>query len=203
MSYDPYASFHPEVSVIPADKQRVFHDFAKASQESMGWGNHYGRSPRYPYIQLYPSAFEQMVKPLLAVDSVHKVIDVGCGGGDKLYAFHLLKPTAHITGVEYDPTLVACARYMCPFADVIHGDALAHDYSEYDLIYMYCPLSDPDLQAALQARVMMQMHDDAILAVALQAHRDPQTNYYFPDLSRGWIKGRSEYGKVYDFQGGA
>lgn len=146
----------------------------------------YNRSKSYPYIQLYHEEFVRMVVPHLR-PGMH-VVDVGCGAGDKLLAFRDLEPTLRITGIEHDPTMVAFARYVCPTAVVREADALAEDYSGYDLIYMYCPMSDRDFQAALQARCMLRMKRGAILLVALQCMIDPETGFRFPDFYEGWVK---------------
>lgn len=170
---------------MPSQKQWMFHDLAHAHQQD---GHAMDRSGHYPYIPLPLSRFAAVISPKLKPNM--RVLDVGCGAGDKLLAFQIMKPTLRITGIEYDPTMAACARYTCgTFAKIIEGDALTQNYKHYDLIYMYRPMSEPDLQASLQARVMMQMRRGAVLIVVYHECIDPTTGYEFPDeLVTGWIK---------------
>ena len=92
------------------------------------------RDKVFPYISLGEYSFLEYVAPLLKPHM--RVVDVGCGAGDKLARFHALDPTLRITGIELDPVMAKCARYMCPYAEIIEGDAIAQDYSKFDLIYM-------------------------------------------------------------------
>jgi len=177
--------------------QRAFRDAANVMNEAQG----YGRS-KYPYIPLSLDQFENMMRPLVKPNM--RVIDVGCGAGDKLYSWHMLEPTLYVTGIELDELMVRIANYTCPFAEVICGDAFKHDYSKYDLIYMYRPIPDERLQAKLQKFVMNSMRIGARLIVIYQAiHTGSSYRPYrfFPDLGsspnysdttlRGWVKEKS------------
>lgn len=178
---------------IPVSKQQMFHDIARASQEESWWGRGY-ITTNYPYIPLTLECFEPLItKMMQGMKPGMRVVDVGCGAGDKLLAMHMLAEDLDVFGIEYDPILASCARYICPFAHVIEGDALQQDYSIYDLIYMYRPIAHPKTQSALQLRVMRQMKLGSKLVVVYPEHRaffnsDGTLMLQFPDLYAGWTK---------------
>jgi SAM-dependent methyltransferase len=143
----------------------------------------------YFYISLWGGQFQRMMKDQLRKGL--RVIDVGCGAGDKLLRWQAMQEGMCITGLEYEPVMAKVARYVSrpyPNIHVLEGDAFTHDYSKYDLIYMYCPIKDREGQATLQQYVMESMEPGAKLFVALQAHHYPGTNNHFPDFERGWEK---------------
>lgn len=180
--------FGGECSKIPAELQWKFQTIARRSQRAMRYGALEGKKhKRYPYIPLHLGSFERLVRPLIK-PCMH-VIDVGCGAGDKLYAFHTFKKSLRITGIEYSAKLVMQAREICgKFAVVLCGNALKHDYAPYDLIYMYRPIVCVELQGKLQEQVMRTMKLGATLVVVYHEPINVRTRRYFPDLYKGWVK---------------
>jgi SAM-dependent methyltransferase len=143
-------------------------------------------SNTYPYITLWHEEFVKRVDRLLKPGM--RVVDVGCGAGDKLLAFNELCNELTITGIEHHPVMAKVARYVAPFANVIEGDAFLQDFGEYDLVYMYRPIPDRFLQAQLQRHVMNTMRPGAILVVQLQEYEwGGEKDEWFPSLV-GWVK---------------
>ena len=86
-----------------------------------------------------------------------RFLDVGCGGGTKVFAATRYFPQAD--GLEYDEgyaraavqTLAAISHGQC---QVIQGDALTFEgYDNYDVIYLYRPLQKDELLAQVEARI--------------------------------------------------
>lgn len=171
-----------EMHLVSRRQENVFQFVQKC-----GIADDYCGRKAYPYISLYHETFANMVRRFLRPGM--RVIDVGCGAGDKLLAFKKLCKGLHITGLEYNPTTAAVARYMAPFANVIEGNAFSHDFYDYDLIYMYRPIPDEFLQGELQRHVMFTMRPGATLHVKFQACTDfIQPTAVFPNLEMGWRK---------------
>jgi len=87
-----------------------------------------------------------------------RFIDVGCGGGLKVLSAATFFP--HADGLEYDPGYVAAAQSLFTRAarddcNVIHADALTYDgYDQYDVIYFYRPMRDPDMLLKLEQQII-------------------------------------------------
>lgn len=99
-----------------------------------------------------------------------RVLDVGSGGG-KMCAIGALSSPLHWTGVERDPRLVrAAARIVRDLGvadrvELVEGDALALDWSEYGGIYMYNPFAEAVFAAAETEDEGQGAYGDAIEAV--------------------------------------
>lgn len=93
-------------------------------------------------------------------------LEVGSGVGTKsMIARHMFGLTTF--GIEYDETLTTVARQKAR-GPVWHGDALTYpdSYGNYDIIWMYRPFRDPELQDQLETRIYKEMHPGAVLAGA-------------------------------------
>ena len=83
-----------------------------------------------------------------------KFLDVGCGGGTKVFFATRYFPNAD--GLEYDGGYVEAARKTLPLIgasarEIFHADALTFDgYDKYDVIYFYRPLNDDALLAQME-----------------------------------------------------
>jgi SAM-dependent methyltransferase len=90
-------------------------------------------------------------------------LDVGCGPGTKMLLarhFYGLEPF----GVEVNPAMAEAAAL---YGDVTLGDALSLPdgfYATVDLVWMYRPFRDPDLEGMLEDRVTAEMKPGAVLA---------------------------------------
>lgn len=83
------------------------------------------------------------------------VLDAGCGLGHGLRELHRAYPQAHLHGLEWSWPLRAAAALLCPHARVRRADIWRHDWSGYDLVYLFQrPESMP--RALAKARAEMQ-----------------------------------------------
>ncbi|MGR3321326.1 MAG: class I SAM-dependent methyltransferase [Pseudooceanicola sp.] len=102
-----------------------------------------------------------------------RFLDVGAGGGTKCFvASHYF---TRCDGLEYDPAYAAAgARTMELIAPetchVFEGDGLTFDgYGDYDVIYFYRPMRDPDLLEQLETRIMNEARPGALIVAPYDA----------------------------------
>ncbi len=112
----------------------------------------------------------QMIRRLaLAMGRTGQVsfLDMGCGVGLKLVQAAEFFDVVH--GVEYDAERAEVAGSLIERSRraqdrATQGDALTFDdYGQYDVIYAYKPLSDPELLQAMERRMIAQARPDTIL----------------------------------------
>jgi SAM-dependent methyltransferase len=65
------------------------------------------------------------------------VLDAGCGLGDGLLALERAFPEVHLHGVEHSWPLRLLCALRARHATVRQGDIWAHDWSMYDLVYVF------------------------------------------------------------------
>jgi hypothetical protein len=96
-----------------------------------------------------------------------RFLDVGCGGGTKIWAALPFFPNA--CGLENNPTQVkvgaaAMAKLNAPEHCIMEADARCFDdYSSYDVIYFYRPLRDADGLTEMENQIMAQARPGTIL----------------------------------------
>ncbi len=96
-------------------------------------------------------------------------LDVGCGPGTKMAIAASLFGLV-VSGIEIDSAMaLEAAKYLAsiPTAEVEEGDALHVPegyYGNFDLIWLYRPFRDANLERALEARIIDEMRSGAILA---------------------------------------
>lgn len=66
-----------------------------------------------------------------------RLLDAGCGAGQGLLALHAAYPQAQCEGIEWSWPLGLWCRWRCPWARVYRGDMWAHDWSAYDVVYVF------------------------------------------------------------------
>lgn len=137
------------------DYKRLYDSKDAASQERR-------KKRHFPYIALDPERFLLtfvQFERRFGLDSLRSAsfVDVGCGIGDKLLIASKLFGIEQVTGIEYGVEVAEIARTKVPEATVIQGDAFEQDFSGYDVIYFYHPISD----AQEQARLFMHMYNTA------------------------------------------
>ncbi len=94
-------------------------------------------------------------------------LDVGCGAGLKLVQAAEFFDVVH--GFDFDPDRAAEAALLVERSRRINDrafcdDALSFDrYGDFDVIYAYKPLSDPDLLGQMERRILEQAKPGALL----------------------------------------
>jgi trans-aconitate methyltransferase len=121
-----------------------------------------------------------------------RFLDVGCGPGTKmLLASRFFGLDA--AGIEISPEMAGAAQAHGP---VTTGDALqvpAGTYGQFDLIWLYRPFRDPELEEKLEARIMDEMKPGAILAGGAWEHCPADSRWHTVvddwELRRGaWMR---------------
>ncbi|WP_298259651.1 hypothetical protein [uncultured Litoreibacter sp.] len=130
-------------------------------------------SDAHPDIALPATHFEALMHAAYRIclaqgrDTPPRFLDVGCGGGTKIWAALPFFPDA--SGLENNPTQVkvgaaAMAKLNAPEHCIIEADArLFKDYSKYDVIYFYRPLKDPNGLREMEDAIMAQARPGTIL----------------------------------------
>ena len=123
-----------------------------------------GEKGQYKYIPFSPSEFcnqMSLVNGYLGHDSV-RFVDVGCGIGTKVVLGCLcLKNYSKgesFNGIEITPEYCEVAerlleRNTIP-GTIYNQDALKTNYSPWNVIYFYSPLSNVELEKRLEARIL-------------------------------------------------
>jgi 2-polyprenyl-3-methyl-5-hydroxy-6-metoxy-1,4-benzoquinol methylase len=121
-----------------------------------------------------------------AASSVNpKFIDVGCGIGTKLVT--AAQRGFDVYGVELDPRYVKIATRLLKVTSdegyirrfdykVFQSNAMRHDYSNYDVIYFYCPFSDHVKEKKLEERIVTQAKPGTIILANLRKATELWTN---------------------------
>jgi SAM-dependent methyltransferase len=121
------------------------------------------KSPVLPWMPFQPADFLSIVFECIPELTGREFLDTGCGPGTKMrLARHFFGMSCW--GIEIDPAMADTAR---GHGNVICGDALQvpdGTYADCDLIWLYRPFRDPELEEKLEARIMDEMKPGAILA---------------------------------------
>jgi SAM-dependent methyltransferase len=157
--------------------QRVLRWCQDEEHTYMSHGNR--QDPTYlPWMPFQIGEFTSFMTEIVAEANGSWFLDIGCGIGTKmLLARELFGLDPH--GIEVDIAMAKRASTKFPYA-VICADALAdfYAYTAADIIWMYRPFRNAELQDKLEAQVMESMKPGAILAGAKwQMDRPP----------KGWI----------------
>ena len=141
-----------------------------------------------------------------------KFVDVGCGVGTKLViADGVWRNTSswglNLTGIENTPAYVRVAkrlmsRYNSSYytrdiqrnkhsrGSIVKEDIKTFDYSPFDIIYFYCPLTDGENQRRLEERIIQTAKPGAYILANLY-HLDYQKR---DDVEVVWKQGeRNEF----------
>lgn len=120
-----------------------------------------------------------------------KVCDIGSGVGDFILPMARLHPEMDLTGIETMEEYVRISRERMTEtgADPEHVhflrmDALEADYGAFDVIYLYCPLSDNNrLFRELAEKLAVEMKPGAVLACFSLDMADPDIRKLFEEDS--------------------
>jgi protein-L-isoaspartate O-methyltransferase len=161
-------------AAISANKNRVFQFQDKKTEAG-----------EYPFIPLYANRFieqlnaaKQIMRKEFAPKPLISFIDVGCGIGTKVLLAQrcLGQFSANFFGIEISKQYLTMAKKLVPGGKFICADAIKHDYSPYDIIYFYCPLSNYKLQMKLERRIMTTAHKGALVLPNLRKCNDDEWN---------------------------
>jgi len=127
----------------------------------------------HPDVALPATHFEALMHAAYRIclaqgrDTPPRFLDVGCGGGTKIWAALHFFPKA--CGLENNPTQVkvgaaALAKLDTPASRIIEMDARKFtDYSKYDVIYFYRPLKDAVGLKEMEDQIMAQARPGTLL----------------------------------------
>lgn len=154
----------------------------------------------YKCIHLEPGAFCEALGCVLNSMQIPEgdmyrlsFIDIGCGVGEKVYLASLFG--LRTFGLELRRPLINEGRELLESMGhitsrweqndrerqcFIQGNALEHDYKEFDILYFYCPLFNFELQTKLEDRIHATAKPGAVVIPAL-----PKGKFALDEL-KGW-----------------
>lgn len=159
--------------------QRILHEAYEDEHAFMLQG---GDDIRTSWMPFQLADFVALMTEAMCVTEGVNFLEVGSGVGTKsMVARHMFGLSTF--GIEYSEPLATVARQKAR-GPVWVGDALSYpdSYGNYDLIWMYRPFRDPELQDSLETRIYKEMRPGAVLAGAGLEHA--------PD---GWITVVDDY----------
>ncbi len=155
----------------------------------------------YPDIGLHNSAFVALLMATRRLQLARRAdrtrfLDVGCGIGIKvLSACRFFDEAA---GVELDPGYAAAARQVLDgaglgSAQVFEGNALTFsDYADYEVVYFFKPLRDPELLLELEQRIVASVRPGTVLIAPYRGFAQRHRSYGCAQLARGlYLSGSS------------
>lgn len=167
----------PLNSILPANSsdpvlafiEKAFHKLANPQAQDEASAIH-GCFADIPMpLKLFDALMSSAYRVSLVQDRAAPVrfLDVGCGGGTKVFAATRYFPEA--VGLEYDPGYAKAAQQTMRVikakqCSIIHGDALTFEsYGDYDVIYFYRPIHSDELLSAMQQRIIQNSRPGTIL----------------------------------------
>lgn len=114
------------------------------------------------------------------------VLDAGCGVGDGLLALERAYPEVHLHGVEHSWPLRVVCGLRARHAHVRQGDMWAHDWSRYDMVYLF---QRPETMPRAWAKARAELRPGAWLASLEFAVPDvsPTVSWSCPDGRSVWL----------------
>ena len=114
-------------------------------------------APLFPTpLHAFDGLAEQVPLPLAG-----HVLDAGCGLGHGLLALERAYPEVHLHGLESSWPLRLAAALYARHAHVRQGDMWAHDWSRYDMVYLF---QRPESMARAWDKVQAELQPGAWLA---------------------------------------
>jgi SAM-dependent methyltransferase len=97
-----------------------------------------------------------------------RVLDAGCGLGHGLQALRLAYPQAQLHGLEFSWPLRALCALRCRWATVRQGDIWTHDWSGYDMVYLF---QRPESMARAVQKARAELRPGAwLVSLEFEAH---------------------------------
>jgi hypothetical protein len=115
-----------------------------------------------------------------------RVLDAGCGLGQGLAALRRAYPQAQLHGLEGSWPLRWLCAARCPWAQVRHGDIWAHDWSGYDLVYLF---QRPESMPHAVAKARAELRAGAwLVSLEFEASElTPRAQYTAPGGKMVWL----------------
>jgi len=114
-----------------------------------------------------------------------KFVDVGCGIGQKLAILGWIYYRYKIYGIEYSKEYAKIAKALVPkTTQIIIADAITQNYKIFDIIYFYCPCSDPEKEEALEKQIYKTAKPGAYILA--NAKRSPESVLEKHHIHRVW-----------------
>ena len=132
-----------------------------------------GDRTRLGWMPFQVADFVAIMTEVMAVTDGVRFLEVGSGIGTKmLVAAHLFGLTTE--GIEFSEELAAVsAKRRCTPVYVCDALHWAGNYGDYDIVWMYRPFRDEELQAQLEQRIYSEMKPGAVLAGAALQNPPP------------------------------
>lgn len=151
-------------------------------------------SGEFPYISLRPQDFiEQymlvmgkVINGSYGTSRRVKFVDVGCGIGSKLILANDLSLGVDLVGIEIETSYAEVARKLVPSADIRCQDAMTVDYSEFDVIYFYCPFRDLKKERALEEHIVNTAKSGAYILANAGVSLLPYPVHLYSSLEYVW-----------------
>ena len=139
----------------------------------------------YTYVPLYLKTFITTLR-LIKKDYYERngeaavrpsFIDAGCGLGVKLIIAQGMG--FDITGLEIDDKVLERAEeiFCIDKLNIHRQDILEHDYSEYDVVYFFCPFHNAEKEKEFERRIQSQMKPGAYLMGYSQKTDPPEDQF--------------------------
>ncbi|MEZ0229114.1 MAG: class I SAM-dependent methyltransferase [Planctomycetota bacterium] len=130
-----------------------------------------------------------------------RFLDAGCGIGDKVFLASDMGFEAH--GVELDESLIRAAKrrfearqvsadsYTPPRGDrltLYRSDITRFTYSSFDVVFFYCPFSDPVAEGRFERRVWDQVAPGGFVIACAPETKPPRTfrSIEMPEATAGF-----------------
>lgn len=113
-----------------------------------------------PLFPTPPGAFDGLAEQVPLPLAGH-VLDAGCGLGNGLLALERAYPEVHLHGLENSWPLRVAAALHVRHADVRQGDMWVHDWSRYDMVYLF---QRPESMSRAWAKAQQDLGPGAWLA---------------------------------------
>lgn len=150
---------------------------------SLDWWNHQGENgDRWNYVPFSNTTFidylniavkhwQSELRNLKLPLNNCKFVDCGAGIGVKPLIASAFGLDAY--GVEISEDLVKRCKKINKriVKNIIQQDVLEHDYGKYHIIYFYCPLRNPKLQAEFEKRILDTCKKNAIIIAIMHSNR--------------------------------
>lgn len=123
--------------------------------------------PMLPHLYMAMMHGAMRAKAAAAHEKPLRYLDVGSGRGTTLLMAARFFPLVH--GIEFDPGFHERANrllnteYTLNCRSILANALEFEDYDEYDIIYFYKPMSDIDLLAEMEARIVEQARPGTLL----------------------------------------